>query len=89
MFGHLYQWVSSNFFSEFFPNNGSFMHCHLLPQVNFPCDRKLLFDITERYFDEFTEEKGLNLTLRNDKIAPTHIIISITCSALTVNESDI
>ena len=64
------------------------MQCHLLRQVDFPCDRKLLFDNIERGFDELMEEHGLNLTLRNGNIAPTHIRRSKACSALTVNDFD-
>ena len=60
-------------FQTFLPNNGNFMQCHLLRQVDFPCDRKLLFDNIEGYFDDLTEEHSLNLTLRNGNIAPTHI----------------
>ena len=89
MFGHLSQWVGSNFVSEVLPNNGNFMQCHLIHQADFPCKRKLLFDNIEGYFDDLTEKNSSNLTLRNVNIAPTHIRILKACSALTFNELDI
>ena len=84
---YLNGWVQ-NLFQKILPTNGNFMKFHLLHQVDFPCNRKLLFDNIERDFDELMEEHGLNLTLSNGNIEPTHMRRSKTCSALAVNDFD-
>jgi len=56
------------------------MHCHLLQQTSFPCDRKLLFENLGTEFDNLMKEFGLNLTFN------VHERSSNSCGNLTASD---
>lgn len=61
------------------------MHCHLLQQTSFPCDRILLFENLGAEFDNLMKEFGLNLTLSNNK-KNVHERSSDSCRNLTASD---
>ena len=61
------------------------MHCHLLQQTSFPCDRILLFENLGAEFDNLMKEFGLNLTMSSRK-KNVHERSSDSCRNLTASD---
>mmetsp|Transcript_21583 Transcript_21583/g.64611 ORF Transcript_21583/g.64611 Transcript_21583/m.64611 type:complete len:253 (+) Transcript_21583:65-823(+) len=59
-------------------------HQHLLPQAEFPCDRKLLFDELKTDFDGLMREHGLDLTFDTQQRARA----AANCGNLTTVDFD-